>query len=359
MEYQSSSTVSYNSLNEALSGLDKKLTALHQDICKSIELPFVLPNLLIKDCDNLGSTENLTLQEIQALNQDQANRLINALENTQYSFLIPQIEDLLNNPSLNFIPSSLITNIPFSQSTNFVNYLTNYQVKQNLKEVCNAKTKINKTYSILGGSYWDNANNPETPLTLQAESQLRTIGQQQYTESEQDVAIPINNLIDLIKAYHSVPYHRSGFHRLPATLIESIIKPSLENGESEPTVTIFDSLSFQEWFIKQFDAVFGQYPIKFDYKINDENGDEVTQSIEIPNNAEALTQILGIVLGISEESDNTLNAVMRCLAETRSGANAAILAHDFARANAEYLVIEFDWILTKNCIKLFNKPFLE
>ncbi len=119
--------------------------------------------------------------------------------------------------------------------------------------------------------------------------------------------------------------------------MESIIKPELEDNQEEPTVTIFDSLSFQEWFIKQFDAIFGQYPIKFDYKINDENGSEIIQTIEIPNNAEALTQILGIVLGISEESDNTLNAVMRCLAETRSSANAAILAHDFARSNAEYL----------------------
>ena len=337
MEYQSSSTVSYNSLNEALSGLDQKLTALHQDICKSIELPFVLPNLLLKDCDNLGSIENLTTEEIKAVNQDQANRLTNALENTQYNFLIPQIEDLLNNPSLDFIPSNLITNIPFSQSTNFIDYLTNYQLLQNLKEICSNKSNTNKIYSILGGNYWDNANNLETPLTLRAESQLRAIGQQQYTEQEQDKAIPINNLIDLIKAYHSVPYHRSGFHRLPATLMESIIKPSLEDEESEPTVTIFDSLSFQEWVFRQFDAIFGQYPIKFDYKVNDENGNEVTQSIEIPNNAEALTQILGIVLGISEESDNTLNAVMRCLAETRSGANAAILAHDFARSNAEYL----------------------
>lgn len=189
--------------------------------------------------------------------------------------------------------------------------------------------KINRIYSILGGNYWEN---PE--LSIKAESNLRNTGQQQFTDEQEDKATPINNILDLIKSYHSISYHRAGYHRLPATLIESIIKPSQEEDE---TVTISDSLSFQEWIFKQIDAISGQYPIKFDYKIKNENGEEKIETIEIPNSAEALTQILAILLAVSEESDMNLNATMRCLAEARSGANSAILAYDFARANAEYL----------------------
>jgi hypothetical protein len=204
--------------------------------------------------------------------------------------------------------------------------------------------KIDKNYHILGGDFWENAEEGSSyPLKakLKAEPLLRERGLLQYSnlaEEDQNLTkeTPVRNLLDLIESYVSVCYHRSGFHRLPAALIESLIKPS-EDDEEPDSVTVFDQLSYQEWTIQQLDALFGQFPIKFDYRTIDANGDEIEQSLEIPNTSEALTQILGLLLASSENTDTTLNAVMRCLTEARSSANAAILAHDYAKANAEYL----------------------
>ena len=68
-------------------------------------------------------------------------------------------------------------------------------------------------------------------------------------------------------------------------MVDSLIK-----SDNETEIELFDTLSFQEWNIKQFDAVVGQYPIKFEYKVTDEDGHTQTQEIEIANIAEALTQ---------------------------------------------------------------------
>ena len=197
--------------------------------------------------------------------------------------------------------------------------------------------KVSSNYQILGGDFWSTDIN--NPSTVRAETKLRKKGREQYTSNPNIPPVPdidnevsVTNLIDLIEAYTSVNYHRSGFQRLPATMVDSLIK-----SDNETEIELFDTLSFQEWSIKQIDALIGQYPIKFEYKVTDENGNTQTQEIEIANIAEALTQILGLNMATSEETDTILNAVMRCLVEARSGANAAILAHDYAKANAQYL----------------------
>lgn len=196
---------------------------------------------------------------------------------------------------------------------------------------------VNSNYQILGGSFWSTDIN--NPSTIRAETKLRKKGREQYTSNPNvppiddiDNEVPVTNLIDLIEAYTSINYHRSGFQRLPATTVDSLIKT-----DNETEIELFDTLSFQEWSIKQLDAIVGQYPVKLEYKVTDVDGNTQEQEIEIANISEALTQILGLNIATSEETDNILNAVMRCLVEARSSANAAILAHDYAKANAQYL----------------------
>lgn len=286
------------------------LTVADRNSSDTEEIP--LPFTFINDFENhLRDDHNMNCEELETLINTRSDEIKKDIENKGEQ--IKQAVNFEGDELKNMLQkeSDIIQSVIDSQECDNNDYI------------------INRIYSILGGSYWDN---PE--LKLKAEANLKNIGKQQFTEEAEDVAVPINNFLDLIKSYHSVSYHRAGYHRLPATLIESIIKSS---EEEDRTITISDSLSFQEWIFRQIDAISGQYPIKFDYKIKDEKGKDKIETVEIPNSAEALTQILAILLAVSEESDMNLNATMRCLAEARSGANSAILAYDFARANAEYL----------------------
>lgn len=196
--------------------------------------------------------------------------------------------------------------------------------------------RVERNYEVLGGTFWDV---PPNLANIDSEATIRQLGLQQYPNDEDGnaltVATPITNLVQLIYANQSVLYHRAGFHRLPATLMESLIKPPED--QEDVLIPIYDVVSLQEWFIRQFDAIAGQFPIRFNYKVQDENGEAQTNLIEIPNVAEAIAQMLALNLTNAEEMDDLLNAVMRNLIESRSTANVAISTFDYVRANAEYL----------------------
>lgn len=223
------------------------------------------------------------------------------------------------------------------------------------------KKKTENNYQILGGDVWGLSNNdndsenndpetensdssPNSSLKIEAEKTLRIMGGQQYnsdgelgaTNSDSpspDKEVEVKNIIELLQAYFSVNYHRAGYQRLPAELVPSLIKPE----EGEELITINDNLSFQEWIVKQIDGLIGQFPVIFEYKTSDEEGNVTSEEINIPNIAEFFTQILALNLIETENSENVLNAVLRNLTETRCAVNTALVVHDYVKANTEYL----------------------
>lgn len=188
----------------------------------------------------------------------------------------------------------------------------------------------NKIYQILGGDTWgDNVS-----FKFKPEEYLRTTGKAQYkTDTDEGSQLTITNLIQLLGAFNSVDYFRSGHHRLPATTINSLI--NTEDGNQE--LKIYDMLSFQEWIIRNIDALAGEYPLEIKSKTKDSKGQDVEQTISFANNAEALAEITALIIGLVQDTDDTLNASLRTMAEARAAANAAIVAVDYAAANAEYL----------------------
>lgn len=119
---------------------------------------------------------------------------------------------------------------------------------------------------------------------------------------------------------------------LPASVPTLLTKP--DSG----TTQIQNLAQFISYTVKQLDALAGKYPI--DIQIEDadltQEGNQ-TQEIKIANIAEALGEILGILLILRSESDATLSATVRGMIEAGSAKQAATIAGDYAKANAEYL----------------------
>lgn len=92
------------------------------------------------------------------------------------------------------------------------------------------------------------------------------------------------------------------------------------------------------WFVRQFDALIGQFPIEIEIEDADptQSGNQ-TRKIELPNISEALAEMFGLAISGSTNSDVAINMMMRLAAEVISAKNAAIIAQDYAKANASYL----------------------
>jgi hypothetical protein len=123
-----------------------------------------------------------------------------------------------------------------------------------------------------------------------------------------------------------------GASDLPATV------PKVLTDKSKGTTSINNLAQFTSYTVKQLDALCGKYPIEV--KIKDANlteeGDQ-SQTIKIPNIAEGIAELLGLLLILKSESGATLSAAIRGMIEAGSAKQSAILAHDYAKANSEFL----------------------
>jgi hypothetical protein len=119
---------------------------------------------------------------------------------------------------------------------------------------------------------------------------------------------------------------------LPATVPKSL------TDRSKGTTSIENLAQFTSYAVKQLDAVCGKYPIEV--KIEDadltQEGDQ-SRTVKIPNIAEGIAELLGLLLILKAESSATLSAAVRGMIEAGSAKQSAILAHDYAKANSEFL----------------------
>ena len=95
---------------------------------------------------------------------------------------------------------------------------------------------------------------------------------------------------------------------------------------------------FISYTVKQLDAIAGQFPVEIEIEDSDltKEGNQ-KQIVKLPNIAESLAEIVGILLTLRTESDTNLNATIRGLIETGSAKQIAFQAYEYAKANAEFL----------------------
>lgn len=192
-------------------------------------------------------------------------------------------------------------------------------------------------YKILGGGTWVESGTGEAKtvsLAINPEDKIKELGGLLYSENSTAVnELVATNLLDLINTYEAVNFYRNGFHRLPAKTLKSLINDVDGNQE----ITIYDAFSWQEYLIKQIDALVGEFPIKMKYYGTDDQGEVTEQDIELNNISVAIAEILALNLGMARDTDTAVNVGMKTLIEARNAANAAIVGVDYSRANAEYL----------------------
>jgi hypothetical protein len=189
-------------------------------------------------------------------------------------------------------------------------------------------------YDILGGDIWksDIFKNGEVSI----EGWLRSAGFEQYTKDSENNKVAPKNLFDLMRHYLATLYFRSGFHRLPAEVPESLIQDSDPNKNKD--IEISDALHFQEWQTRALDALIGQFPIEIEIEDSDliKVGDQKLK-IPLPNIAETLAELMGLSITLKSFMDANLNASMRTLAETGSARKQAIINHYLIASIQDYL----------------------
>lgn len=137
-----------------------------------------------------------------------------------------------------------------------------------------------------------------------------------------------SNLENLLKLI----LKKIGSDDLPATVPVSLAKTN------SGTTKINNLAQFISYSTKQTNAQLGQFPqeIKIqDADLTQEGNQE--KIIKLPNLAESIAEIVGILLILQSESNANLIATMNAMIEAGSSKQAASLAVDYAKANAEYL----------------------
>ncbi|MBD2465767.1 hypothetical protein H6G89_32785 [Oscillatoria sp. FACHB-1407] len=187
-----------------------------------------------------------------------------------------------------------------------------------------------RTFNILAGESWFNSENSLQPqLELNPEDIVRASRNTIFPDDDGDCKeIRANSILGLMGAFEAVNHHRSGAYRLPGKLPKKLF-----DDEDEDQMSILDLATLTQWLAVQMDGMMGQYPLKVKYK----NADGQQQTLNIQNQSEILAEILGLLLGISTDVDVSVELGMKSTVEAIKAANAAILASDYAKANAEFL----------------------
>ncbi len=106
----------------------------------------------------------------------------------------------------------------------------------------------------------------------------------------------------------------------------------------EGTATHQSLTELHAWLARQIDALMGEFPIKVEIEDSDPTAEgQQKKSVTLPNLAESVAEIYGLVAKTSIDSDVHTSFLMRLAAEVMAAKTAALVAQDYASANASYL----------------------
>lgn len=117
-----------------------------------------------------------------------------------------------------------------------------------------------------------------------------------------------------------------GVAGLPASVPANLAKPA------GGTKTIGSLAELHLWQTEQLDGLVGQFPQKTTVSTPNGNVD-----LNMPNVSETLSEILGMLMGLSITGSQTLHTASRTLMQAGSATQQAHLAGLYARANADFL----------------------
>ncbi|MBD2150803.1 hypothetical protein H6F44_11825 [Pseudanabaena sp. FACHB-1277] len=113
---------------------------------------------------------------------------------------------------------------------------------------------------------------------------------------------------------------------------------SLLTGTGDQVDKLQSQTDFMFWLTNQLDSLIGEFPIEIEVKDIDPltKGDQ-KQKIQLPNLAEAIAEIYGLVAkgAVNQEVDQAM--LLRIAAEVIAAKNGIAITQDYAKANAKFL----------------------
>lgn len=192
--------------------------------------------------------------------------------------------------------------------------MANQQQRQNQ----NLERLIREIHTAVSASKFANG-----AFMFQPEQLIESQGKTLYGQNPgRGGSVKVGNLLEAVSAAISSHYHRSGLHRFPAKVPDSLIPMTNDAAEAADVIddiTLHDAMGWQEWWFKQWEAATGQYPIE--YEITD---DGQKKKVKLWNQSEVLGEIFGMGLKIQEDSDLGVQWGVRAATEASKSGNAAL-----------------------------------
>lgn len=166
---------------------------------------------------------------------------------------------------------------------------------------------------------------------ISPEAMIAKIGSAMYggTSGRSGYSFVPPDLVTAIAALNAPTYMRLGLHRFPAKVPKSM----LDDGKAVELPEVIEEYGqWFEWFIKQFDALMGEWPI--DIQIKDKNG---SKPLKFENLAECLSELTGLIVQTAVDADTGVNMGSHAVVEASKAGNAAIIA----QRNADILISFF------------------
>lgn len=284
--------------------------------------------------DTLDQTDNSALQDLiyqlrdmleQLLNQQPGNGGDN--ENPEpMNITVPVVSCMDGQP---IITETSISCLPDDES--HVTMLFNVLAAIKSAQCAGSDDKVLKRiYRILGGDRWFASESAENPEIQLGEDDIKgSGGTQAYPQGK----VPIKSLIELDLWHGQTFYNRLGLKNFPQSLPETLL--SYSDGQE---IRVHSPVDYFSWFIQQFDALAGHFPIEIEIEDSDplQEGKQY-KKIELPNISEALSELVGMGISTATNADLSINFLMRLAAEVVATKNAALIAQDYAKGNAMFL----------------------
>lgn len=315
-----------------------------------------VPIKLFQSISCLKGTEQAALKQFERLYEIEAR----SCQKPNYSEITEKLDQISehlgvddpNNPSN---PNFITISVPVVQAnldgtvteevvSLSVHRLEADQVSALFRQVADVKKLANSTdrfsersHNILGGNRWfENAPESRSPSrNLNYWNNLRTRGRvTKNMESSEALGEGFDEIYTMNEALIGYLFGKLGLEQFPAEVPPSLLGYT----DKDKPIKLGDLASYLDWFVKQFDAIAGQFPIEIEI----EDADPATpgkqfKRIELPNISEALAETYALLMTASTNSDLSINFLMRLSSEVIAAKNAALITQDYAKGNASFL----------------------
>lgn len=199
-----------------------------------------------------------------------------------------------------------------------------------------------RNYEILGGDSWYTSKDGKSKAQSGIEVYLESfINRYKVASSRNPANGELNeaestykNLPQFLAAISGVLYQRLGLSNYPLELPKTLLTYT----DDDPPIHQQSLTAYLNWIVEQMDGLIGQFPIEIEIEDADplQEGKQ-PKRIELPNISEALSELFSLTVSGATNSDLAINFLMRVAVEVIAAKNAALVAQDYSRANADFL----------------------